>query len=59
MKYLLKQFPILDSFSYDDVVNDKKVFNEKIESYKNFLGDKIEVVRKSEELSFKNINIWE
>lgn len=56
-QYLLKQFPILDSFSYDDVVNDKKVFNEKIESYKNFLGDKIEVVRKSEELSFKNINI--
>lgn len=27
--YLLKKFPILDSFTYNDVANNKKVFNEK------------------------------
>lgn len=56
-RYLLVQFPILDSFSYADVINDSKVFNEKIQNYKKFLGNKIEVVRKAEDLNFKNINI--
>lgn len=56
-RYLLKKFPILDSFAYNDVANNKKVFNEKIENYKNFLGETIEIIEKPEDKIFKNLNL--
>ena len=42
-KYLLSQFPVLEIFTYNDVTNDSKKFNEKVNDFKNFMGDKTEI----------------
>lgn len=55
--YLLKQFPVLDSFAYEDISNNKDNFNNKLESYKKFLGNSVEINKDIDELTFDNIKI--
>ncbi|MBO5530502.1 MAG: site-specific integrase [Bacilli bacterium] len=55
--YLLSKFPILEIFTYNNVYDDPSIFIEKIQNFKNFIGEKPVVDPPEDNILTKKIDI--
>ena len=53
---LLSIFPVLEIFTYENI-NNSKMFNDKINEFKKYIGEKPEVIPPSEFIKAKKIDI--